>query len=267
MNILYKIILKTEKTSSKVIITLFAIFLSIICFCLAVHFIDEFKKANKYYYLIIHIFFVLCSYYLFKVFAIVMYSKTYNVKEKILSEIDNGEIFTKWCYTKDESLSLKKDYALQNKENKKALYFLFLITAGLPCLIIIMSIKSASLLASLEMIYTIITAFGIILLSSTDLNNYKRVLKEENISVIFTKTGYLISNSYVGAFYTIHRRLINIKYDTISEKIIFTFSIFSPGVDGGLDTKHTTFETFPVPKRYENDVHLLKKKTPKHNSF
>lgn len=262
MNIIYKKILQIKSTPIKTTIFFFGIVSSILIYCYAMFLLSNFIEEKSVFNLITYSLSVYFSYFFFRFFKLMQYSQTYDVKKKILNEIENEHI-AKWTYTKSESSSFRESYNPYTKKDIKYLFLIFSFVIGLPCLIIIFSV---GFLDSLEINFNIILFFIIIMLTSRDFYSFKQALKKENITVVFSKIGFVVSESYTGSFKIKLKRLIHINYDKNINKIIFTFSELIPNPDN-VDTVLSITDEFPVPKRYEKDAEKLLREIKTYHSF
>ena len=260
MNIIYKEILKIKSLPIKVIITMIALFLSILIYVYSISFLNDFIIEKSFLKLLVYVLSIYLSYFFCRFLALIIYSNTYNIKVKILEETESKEII-KWTYSKEESIYFRQTYISSIKKEMKYLYMIFFIIIGLPFFIIIFSNDN-----SLDLMFHTILLPLIILFSLRSFNSLKKALKRENITVVFSKIGFVVSESYTAPFNIKLKRLTNIKYNKDVYKITFTFSELSPSQDSA-DSIYTMIDEFPVPKRYEMDAEKIIREIQTYNSF
>ncbi|MCL5246612.1 hypothetical protein M4I21_12375 [Cellulophaga sp. 20_2_10] len=191
-----------------------------------------------------------------------MYSATYDVKHIILHQ---NKHISKWIYTKDESSNFRKDY---NNSLKKDI---IKILKYLGVFILFMSIiffaaGAHSLDAMFDLIFGLITFSLIIVLAIRDFNSFRQALKAENIVVIFSKDGIVVSDSFTCPFHIKLKKLTEIDYDKATNKIVFTSSELLRDQDGP-DSVYNIIHTFPVPTRYAEEAEKLLKEIKTYRSF
>lgn len=258
MNFIYKGILHIKSFKIKVVITTIGVLLGVILYFYSLFLFRSFMEEKSFFNLFSYSLSVYFSYFFFRFFRLLMYSATYDVKHIILHQ---NKHISKWIYTKDESSNFRKDYnnSLKNDIIKNLKY--------LGVFILFMSIIFfAAGINSLDAIFGLITFSLIIVLAIRDFNSFRQALKAENIVVIFSTEGIVVSESFTCPFNIKLKKLTEIDYDKATNKIVFTSSELSRNQDGP-DSVYTIIHTFPVPKRYVEEAEKLLMEIKTHRSF
>lgn len=252
MNILYKQTLKIKNRSIKVIIVTISLFLSIIIigysFVLIENFIEEKNILNLSFYASS----IYLSYFFWGFLRLIMYSETYNIKINILKKIKE-EYITEWTYTIDESKRFRESYNNSIKKDRKQIFILISAIISVPIIISFFSFG----IDKVHKIFNSIIPFIIISQClEKDLNSFKRALKKENVTIVFSKIGFVVSESYTNPFYIKLKKLESIKYDKTNNKIFFTQREIIPSTDN-VDSVYYLIDEIPVPKRYQMEAEKI----------
>lgn len=262
MNFIYKGILHIKSFKIKVGITTIGTFLGVILYFYSLFLFQSFLEEKSFFNLFSYSLSVYFSYFFFRFFRLLMYSATYDVKNIILHQ---NKHIAKWIYTTDESSNFRKDYNNYVKEDlKKNIKYIGLFI--LAMFIIFFAAVAHSLDAMFDLIFGIITFSLIIVLSIRGFNSFRQALKAENIVVIFSTEGIVVSDSFTCPFNIKLQKLTEIDYDKATNKIVFTSSELSRDQDGP-DRVYTITHTFPVPKRYVEEAEKLLKEIKTYRSF
>lgn len=262
MNFIYKGILNIKSFPIKVSIVVVGVFLSIIIYIYSSFLFCQFLEEKSFLNLFSYLLAVYFSYFFLRLYRLLMYSATYRVKNIILSQ---SKHIAKWVYTKDESSNFRKDYNNYLKDGfKKNVKYIGLFILGMLVIFFAAGLNSLDIFFDVIVDLTVFTL--IILLSTRDFNSFRQALKVENIVVIFSTEGIVVSDSFTCPFNIKLKKLVHIKYDKAIQEIVFTLSELMPNIDD-IDSVYTITHTFPVPKRYEKEAEKFLKEIKTYNSF
>lgn len=252
-NYLYK---KAEKIKSKTLPTLIAISIILInigSVFIAISLLANLIPKRPFLYFIIYIPLLIFTYFISKCSKFTQFIATNDFRKKILLENKKGESITEWKYTKREWSDFKQKPISSIKKNLLKNYCILLFI----CLILFITLD---LFLSI-MLITLIISISVSSITLTDIysQNWKRILKREEVSIIFSESGIIISKLYFYPSIVKHRVLTNIENDKKNNTIVFEYSIFHPGGSEYNDSIITEKIRLPVFERHKLDINKILK--------
>lgn len=250
---LYKKAENIENKSISTLIGVFIILFNIGSVFMAIWLLTDFIPERPFLYFIFYIPLLIFTYCFSKCSKFIQFINTNDIRKKIFLENEKGKSITEWRYTKREWSGFKQKPISSIK--KKRLKNYSILTS--ICLILFIVFE---LFLSL-MFITIIISFLVFVIVLSDIysQNWKRILERDEVNVIFSKSGIVISKIYTYPSIIENRRLIKVKNDQQNNTITFEYSLFSLGDSEFNDSEYTENITFPVIERYKLDVNKILK--------
>ncbi|MBA6313873.1 hypothetical protein [Cellulophaga baltica] len=258
---LYKKAENIENKSISTLIGVFIILLNLGSVFMAVWLLAKYIPESPFIYFIYYLPLLIFTYCFSKSFKFLQYINTNAIRKKIFLENEKGKSITEWRYTKREWSRFKQEPISSIKRQRLKNYSILISI----CVILFLVLE---LFFSL-MIITLILSFSVssIVLSDIYSQNWKRILERDEVNVIFSKSGIVISKLYTYPSFIENRRLIKVKNDLENNTILFEYSIFSPRTSDSSDSVYTEHITFPVIERYKLDVNKIIKGINTYSAF
>lgn len=258
---LYKKAKNIENKSILTLIVVFLILLNISSVFIAMWLLAKFIPERPFHYFIFYIPLLIFTYCFSKYSKFIQFINTNDIRKKIFLENEKGKSITEWTYTKREWSSFKQKPISSIKKQRLKNYSILISI----CLILFIVLELFLSLMFITIIISILV-FAIVF-SDIYYQNWKRILERDEVNVIFSKSGIVISKLYTYPSIIENRRLIKVKNDQQNNTIIFEYSIFYPGGSDFNASEHTEHITFPVVERYKLDVNKILKGTNTYNAF
>jgi len=212
-------------------------------------------------FFVLYSLFLLVAYYFANFSIFLHYINTNDIRKKILLDNEAGNVIAVWNYTKDEwsAFSQKRNKAILKNRIKG---FVILISI---CIVLFLLLDSTLALLFSTIIISIV--ISVMALSDVYVKNWKKILKREEISVIFSVDGLVISELYTYPSKLKFKRLSSIENNKQNNTILLKYSVYSLGNTDFDASVYSEIIEFPIPERYQIDVKKIIRKTNTYSKF